>query len=56
MYKIACQTIVFGDHIKENIETILPTVKKMGYDGVEIGDPPSGQGKPRLLSRPAEEE
>ena len=37
MYKIACQTIVFGDHIKENIETILPTVKKMGYDGVEIG-------------------
>ena len=30
MYKIACQTIVFGDHIKENIETILPTVKKMG--------------------------
>ena len=37
MYKIACQTIVFGDHIKENIETILPAVKKMGYDGVEIG-------------------
>ena len=37
MYKIACQTIVFGDTIKENIETILPAVKKMGYDGVEIG-------------------
>lgn len=37
MTKIACQTIVFGNTIKENITGIAETVKKTGYDGIEIG-------------------
>ena len=37
MYKIACQTIVYGETIRENIESILEKVKSYGYDGVEIG-------------------
>jgi sugar phosphate isomerase/epimerase len=38
MVKIACQTIVFGNpKIKDNLGAIDETVKKSGYDGIEIG-------------------
>jgi len=37
MIKIACQTIVFGNTIKDNISEIAGTIKKIGYDGIEIG-------------------
>ena len=38
MVKIACQTIVFGNPtIKDNLEKYAETVKKTGYDGIEIG-------------------
>ena len=37
MINIACQTIIFGNTIKENVSEIAETVKKIGYDGIEIG-------------------
>ena len=38
MIKIACQTIVFGNTIiKDNMAEIVENVKKIGYDGLEIG-------------------
>jgi sugar phosphate isomerase/epimerase len=37
MTKIACQTIVFGDNIRDNYASIAEKVKKMGYDGIETG-------------------
>ena len=38
MVKIACQTIVFGNPvIKDNLAEIAETIKKIGYDGAEIG-------------------
>jgi sugar phosphate isomerase/epimerase len=37
MVKIACQTIVFGNDIKDNLANYAETVKKTGYDGIEIG-------------------
>jgi sugar phosphate isomerase/epimerase len=37
MPKIACQTIVFGDNIKDNYASVAATVKKMGYEGIETG-------------------
>jgi sugar phosphate isomerase/epimerase len=38
MIKIACQTIVFGNPlIKDHIAEIAAEVKKIGYDGAEIG-------------------
>ena len=37
MTKIACQTNVFGENIKDNITGIAEMVKKIGYDGIEIG-------------------
>lgn len=37
MVNIACQTIVFGNDIKDNIFRIAETLKKIGYDGIETG-------------------
>ena len=38
MVKIACQTIVFGNpSIRDNLEKYAGTVKKIGYDGIEVG-------------------
>ena len=37
MMKIACQTIVFGNDIKDNYAAIAETVRKAGYDGIETG-------------------
>ena len=38
MIKIACQTIVFGNStIKDNLAQYAEIVKKIGYDGIEIG-------------------
>jgi len=37
MIKIACQTIIFGNGIKQNIERILQNIAEIGYDGVEVG-------------------
>jgi len=37
MVKIACQTIVFGNEIKDNITKFAETVKHIGYDGIETG-------------------
>ena len=38
MVKIACQTIVFGNPtIKDNLGKYAETVKKTGYDGIEVG-------------------
>jgi sugar phosphate isomerase/epimerase len=36
MTKIACQTIIYGETVKDNIERILEEVGDIGYDGVEI--------------------
>jgi sugar phosphate isomerase/epimerase len=48
MVKVACQLIVFGNHlIKDNIETIAETAKKIGYDGLEIGARHLNQDKPQ---------
>ena len=37
MFRIACQTIVFGAELKERMESIWKTVAEAGYDGVEVG-------------------
>ena len=38
MVKTACQTIVFGNPtIKDNLAKYAETVKKIGYDGIEVG-------------------
>ena len=47
MIKTACQTIVFGNpFIKDNLAVIAETVKKIGYDGIEIGARHLYQDKP----------
>ena len=47
MVRIACQTIVFGNPvIKDNMAEIAETVKKIGYDGVEVGARHFYQDKP----------
>ena len=38
MVKIACQTIIFGNPtIKDNLAKYAETVKKIGYNGIEVG-------------------
>ena len=37
MMNIACQTIVFGDNIKDTFTEIAKTLKEIGYDGIETG-------------------
>lgn len=37
MARIACQTIVFGSNLKDQMDSIWRTVASIGYDGVEVG-------------------